>query len=158
MAKTTPQEKQEAKARKIARVLVDATFKGEREAAKMWGIVHKTVYNYWDQLESDPLIARFYTIEKERREKEWASKLTGPILGALDYFDRVFIDASTSDPDTIKAVTEAFSVLVEAKAVNEMLHANANATDRAQAATDAEDAAGYQYAVSGAGKRPAATA
>lgn len=157
MAKQTPKEKQEAKARKIARVLVDALYKGEVEAARLWKVSKQTVYNYWDLLDSDLQVGHFFTIEKDRREKAWASKLNKPILKALDYFDKVFENAPATDADTIKAVTEAFSVLVEAKAISQMID-DTNAENRAQDEANAASKAGYQYAIEGTPKRPAATA
>lgn len=134
-SKRKPAAKAGSRKERIARILVDAMHMGERNAAKEWGISHATVYNYWNLIDSDEEVLRIFTKEKTRREERWASRLNGPILKALEYFDRVFEQASPTDPETITAATQALSTLVEAKTVAGMTHESITADREAAAAT-----------------------
>jgi hypothetical protein len=133
-AKRKPAAKGGARKERIARILVDAMYMGENEAAKLWSVSRMSIYRYWDLLRSDAEVLQIVTIEKSRREEQWAARINGPILKALDYFDRVFDFASHTDPDTILAVTQALGTLVEAKTVAGMTHESITADREATAA------------------------
>lgn len=148
--KRKPAAKLGSRKERIARILVDAMHMGERKAAAEWGISHATVYNYWKLIDSDDEVLRIFTIEKNRREERWAARLNGPILKALDYFDRVFTEASPTDPETITAVTAAMNALIEAKTIAGMTH-ESFATDR-EAATANPTPATYSANNLGSGR------
>jgi transposase-like protein len=100
-----------------ARAIVDAALTTDREAAEKHDLSRKSIERWRSELDTDPeLQARFTKLwEEVRAAGDWVEDATDTIRTALSFLRTAMDELDPSDPDAVRAVTEAIGTLAEAK-------------------------------------------
>jgi hypothetical protein len=89
----------------------------DREAAEKHDLSRKSIERWRSELDTDPeLQARFTELwEEVRAAGDWVEDATNTIRTALSFLRTAMDELDPSDPDAVRAVTEAIGTLAEAK-------------------------------------------
>lgn len=120
--------KPERDIQKEARVLVDAHFMTDNEAAAKHGISRRTVLNYRKRLEIDPELSQAFTglMESVRDSDDWdwlTDGIRSAIRTALDFFDKM----DRRNPEALRAVKETFEALSQYEQTRRVIDAKLEA-------------------------------
>mgnify|MGYP006429143611 FL=1 len=128
-----------------AKVLVEAALTTDRDAARRHDVSRKSVYLWRKRLDTDMELQRAVADRwHEFREADtWAKDATHTIRKAQAFIRDATEALDPADPESLHAITEALSTLVDAKQMARIIDArlaHQNTGDRAQ---DRQDVAGY---------------
>ena len=132
---------------KAAAVLVDAAYRGDEEAARLWGIHQRTVENHRKRLATDTELVALFERKRALAEQGWIDRFPATLGAGADFIERAARQGSPKDPAMVHAVAGAMKLMAEIMFVKQMLDARLNdgiaeqhRTDRPQiAAVVAED-------------------
>jgi len=108
---------------RVAQILIDAAYLGDRATASKWGISLRTVQRYWQRAETEPELTQAVSIMKEKREAEWAGCLTDVIFDIVQFLKLAAQNGDTRDPDMVAALDGALQTVADVKLTKEMLDA-----------------------------------
>lgn len=113
-------------AERAALILCDAVFLTDEKAAEKWNVTRRTVTNYRDRLNTDPLFAQIFQTTRQSLEGNWKSELSRAITTGVKKMARMIEaapDGSTFDAKALEAVTGAVKALSEIQITTEVLNA-----------------------------------
>lgn len=130
-------------AERAARVLVDACFMTDAEAAERHDLSRRTVLNYRKRLASDAELAQLFTakLQEARAHEGWADDLTSTIRTAMSAVRRCANEMDPTKPSTLQALTDALRVLTEAQLALRVIDARLAQQDRQPEPAPGEGAA-----------------
>ena len=70
---------------RIALILVEALFYGDKRTAKRWGITNRTVENYRYRLNDNEELSNLFNEYRQQFESNWAAKIPAAIIAGIDY-------------------------------------------------------------------------
>ena len=113
-----------------ARAIVDSALMTDREAAEKHDLSRKSIERWRRELDTDPeLQARFTELwEEVRAAEDWVEDATDTIRTALSFLRTAMDELDPSDPDAVRAVTEAIGTLAEAKVMADVVDERLNGT------------------------------
>lgn len=106
---------------RVALILVEAAFFGEKQTAQRWGITDRTILNYRNRLSEDSVLSDIFALKKETFEAEWASEIPASIRAGIHFLGEAAKRANPTDPDTIHAIAGAVKILAEVGLTKEIL-------------------------------------
>jgi transposase-like protein len=111
-----------------ARAIVDAALTTDREAAEKHDLSRKSIERWRGELDTDPeLQARFTELwEEVRAAGDWVEDATDTIRTALSFLRTAMDELDPSDPDAVRAVTEAIGTLAESKIMADVVDERLN--------------------------------
>ncbi len=98
---------------RAARILVEAEYYGDAEAAKRAGVSTRSIQRWRRRMESDAHLSSFVALKKREFEQDWAGALAGGILAGIEFLQRAARDANPKDPNAIHAIAGAVKILAE---------------------------------------------
>lgn len=107
---------------KLALILVEALYFGDKRTAARWGITNRTVVNYRNRLNDDAELSNLFLLKKSQFETDWASKIPASILAGIDYLGEAAKQTDYS-PETIHAIAGAVKILAEIGLTKELIDA-----------------------------------
>lgn len=110
-------------AERSATILADASLTTDAIAARKWGITPKSIYNWRERLETDPLFSELFIRKREALVHDWLGDAPIALRSAIDFIKRAAELGNPEDPDQVKAVNEAFKTLTEVVATKQVLDA-----------------------------------
>lgn len=125
-------------AEKACEVLLDAAFYADSEAARRHSVSRRTVINYRKRLKTDPAFAQLFTdkLQQLRQDTDWEERLPATLRSALAKMDECFRAMPARSPETLRAISEAVTVMVDALMTLRMLDARLADQDREEAPED----------------------
>lgn len=106
---------------RVALILVEAAFFGEKQTASRWGITDRTILNYRNKLSEDSALSDIFALKKASFESEWASEIPASIRAGIRFLGEAARKANPTDPDTIHAIAGAVKILAEVGLTKEIL-------------------------------------
>ena len=126
---------------RVALILVEAAFFGDKATISRWGISRRTVYNYRQLLTANDDLAHKFTIKKREFESKWADEIPIAVKKGirfiLDSFDKLEPTA-----ENLYAVTGAVKVLTEIGLTKEIIDARLAGYNRENGTQDSQLVAG----------------
>jgi hypothetical protein len=98
---------------RVASILVEAAYHGDKETAGRWSITTRTIQRYRERLNEDSELSQTVALKKQQYEADWANEIPGAIRSAVRFLQRASNEANPKDPDTIHAVAGALKILAE---------------------------------------------
>lgn len=131
---------------RAATMLAETTMPGKRcrdsEVAKKYGMSRRTVVRYRAALGENAELARLVAEKLRLLEAQWLADVPKALLAAVDFLTRAASEGDVKNPDMVEAVATAFQKLVDAKAVNDMIHARIAGAAQAPRSADRPVVAG----------------
>lgn len=109
-------------AERAAVILVEAAYKGEKQAAKDWGITTRSLRNWRRRLDSDESFSAIFRHKKELAEKDWAQDAPLTIRAAMAFIRRAS-QSESQDPEMVHAVAGAMKLLADVTLTKQVLDA-----------------------------------
>lgn len=106
---------------RVASILVEAAFFGEKPTAKRWGITDRTILNYRNRLNEDSELSDIFIRKKEAFETNWADEIPSAIRSAIRFLQTASQQADPADPESIHAVAGALKILAEVGLTKEII-------------------------------------
>jgi hypothetical protein len=108
---------------RVATILIEAAFFGDKPTAKRWGITNRTIINYRNRLADDTKLSHLFALKKVEFEAEWASEIPAAIRAGIHFLGEAAKVAKLNDPAVIHAVAGAVKILAEVGLTKELLDA-----------------------------------
>jgi hypothetical protein len=115
---------------RVALILVEALFFGDRPTAEKWGIHRRTIENYRKRLDDDSELVQIFQFKKEEFEGNWAQEIPVAIRKAIAFIGRSATEADPKDPQAIHAMAGAVKILAEVGLTKEIIDARLGRNDR----------------------------
>ena len=122
---------------RVALILVEALFFGEKRTAKHWDITTRTIRNYRYMLESNDELSAIFHAKRSEFESDWAHRIPTAIIAGIDFISEAAKEADPKDPFVIKAIADAIKTLAEVGIMKEIMDARLSSYD-------SEDRTGYR--------------
>jgi len=106
---------------RVSRVLAEALLSTDAQAARNWGVHPGTIRVWKKRMAQDIVLQKEYAQMVEIKTTLWAQKIPTALEASINFVLKASEDADHTDPQTIAAVTEAISKLVEIQVVLETL-------------------------------------
>lgn len=106
---------------RVALILVEAVFFGEKTTAQRWGVHHNTIVNYRKRLDEDVELVNIFNLKKQAFESEWASEIPASIRAGIRFLGEAAKQADPKSPEAIHAVAGAVKILAEVGLTKEIL-------------------------------------
>lgn len=123
---------------RVASILIEAAFFGEKQTAQRWGITDRTILNYRKRLDEDSELSDIFILKKTAFESEWASEIPASIRAGIRFLGEAAKKADPTNPEVIHAVAGAVKILAEVGLTKEIIDARLgrhNREDGAQSGT-----------------------
>lgn len=107
---------------RVAQILVEAVFYGDKRASERWSISTRTIERYRERLNEDVGLSEIVAIKKREFEKDWATEIPAAIRSGI----RFLLDATKDlqpTSENIYAVTGMVKVLTEIGLTKEIIDA-----------------------------------
>ena len=111
---------------KAAAVLVDAAYRGDEEAARLWGIHQRTVENHRKRLATDSELVAIFERKRALAEQGWIDRFPATLGAGADFIERAAKQGDPKDPAMVHAVAGAMKLLAEIMFVKRMLDVRLN--------------------------------
>jgi hypothetical protein len=108
---------------RVALILVEAAFFGDKGTIKKWGITRQTVYNYRQLLNTNSDLLHKFTLKKREFESNWANEIPASIIAGINFLGQAAKEADPKNPDTIHAIAGAVKILAEVGLAKEIIDA-----------------------------------
>lgn len=108
---------------KAAAVLVDAAYRGDEEAARLWGIAERSIRRYRARMDEDGELASLVQHKRALVERGWAETLPETIREAADFIRRAARQGNAKDPNMVHAVAGGMKLVAEIHFARQMLDA-----------------------------------
>ncbi len=115
---------------KAAAVLVDAAYRGDEEAARLWGIHPRTVENHRKRLATDSELVALFERKRALAEQGWIDRFPAVLGAGADFIERAAKQGNPRDPNMVHAVAGAMKLLAEIGFVKQMLDARLRNDER----------------------------
>jgi len=115
---------------KKAQAIVDAVYVGDTEAAKRHSISTKSIQRWRLEITESPEMSNKVQLLLKKRDESWADEIPASLHAGIVWLKDAFAQARKNDPDAIRAVTEAMSVLAEIAMTREVIDARLTGQDR----------------------------
>jgi len=107
---------------RAARALADAALLGDRKACEKHAITDRTLRNYRAALQTDPELSwLFQTACTELTRRHWAEELNDTLNAATQKLKALILNAHSTDPETITAITQAVLGMAELALTRDIL-------------------------------------
>lgn len=106
---------------RVALILVEAAFFGEKKTAQRWGITDRTILNYRNKLSEDSALSDIFVLKKASFESDWASEIPASIRAGIRFLGEAANTADPASPEAIHAVAGAVKILAEVGLTKEIL-------------------------------------
>jgi len=128
-----------------AKTIVHAAVTTDRQAAKDMDVSRRSVIRWRDKMSTDPKLAQAVAkVWKEYRDADtWVDDATHTIRKAQAFIRDATDALNPSDPESVHAVTEALSTLVEATQMARIIDARLADQNPDDGAAGEQDVAGY---------------
>lgn len=117
---------------KKAQAIVDAVYFGDTEAAKRHSISTKSIQRWRQEISDNPALSGIVQEKLQKRDESWASEIPAALNAGIVWLKDAFAQARKSDPEAIRAVTEAMATLAEIAMTREVIDARFTGQDRAE--------------------------
>ena len=108
---------------RVALILVEALFFGEKRTAKRWDITTRTIRNYRYLMESNVEVSQLFLEKRLEFESNWAKNIPTAIISAIDFLSEAAKEADPKNPFAINAVADALKTLAEVGIMKEIMDA-----------------------------------
>jgi transposase-like protein len=127
-----------------AKILVEAAVKTDTEAADTHDLARSTIYRWRQSLKEDAALQRavYERWEELKAADTWADDATRTIRKAQSFIRTATEDLDPSDPEALRAVTEALQALVDATQMARIIDARLADQNSGDRAADRPDVAG----------------
>lgn len=98
---------------RAAEILVQSIYRSDKIVASEFGISIKTVQNYRKRMKDDESLALVFREKRQLIESQWADKLGGAILDAIEFIKRAAREADPKDPEVIHAITGSLKIIAQ---------------------------------------------
>lgn len=115
---------------RIALILIESLFFGDNKAARRWGVTTRTIRNYRRMLEDSSELSTIFLERRREFEADWAKRIPASIIAGIDFLGEAARKADVTDPEVIRAVSEAVKTLAEVGLAKEIIDARFNQYDR----------------------------
>ena len=115
---------------RVALILVEALFYGEKRTAKRWDITTRTIRNYRYLMESNAELSRLFLHKRLEFESNWAKNIPAAIISAIEFLTEAAKEADPKDPFAINAVSDALKTLAEVGIMKEIMDARLTSYNR----------------------------
>lgn len=105
---------------RVALILVEAAFFGEKQTAQRWGISTKTIERYRARLDEDSGLSGFVALKKQAFESSWADEIPASIRAGIRFLGEAAKRADYT-PESIHAIAGAVKILAEVGLTKEIL-------------------------------------
>jgi hypothetical protein len=105
-----------------ARILVDADLLGTTQAAKRHGVARSTIKRIRDAVPNSPDLQRLATSQRAKIP-ELAPHAKDVLEACTDFIRKATFEGNALDPEMVRAVTEAFKVVADARRADRALEA-----------------------------------
>lgn len=114
---------------KVALILVEAMFFGDKRARERNHISQKSIERYRKQLDTDDNLAIIVARKKETFEGDWAARIPKTLINCLDFLDRAAQQADPADHETIHAIAGAAKLMAEIGLTKDIIDARLGRLD-----------------------------
>ncbi len=121
---------------KAASVLVDAAYRGDEEAARLWGVNERTIRRYRARMDEDDALSSLVQRKRALAEQGWIDRFPATLGAGADFIERAAKQGSPKDPNMVHAVAGAMKLMAEIMFVKQMLDARFNERHAGGAGTD----------------------
>ncbi len=108
---------------RLATILVEAAFFGDKSVVQKWGITQRTIINYRNRMAENDELSQVFILKKDRFEQEWATEIPTAIRAGIHFLGEAAKQADPSNPEHIHAVAGAVKILAEIGLTKEILDA-----------------------------------
>ncbi len=108
---------------RVALILVEALFFGERRTAKKWEITTRTIRNYRYLMESNAELSQLFLQRRLEFESNWAKNIPAAIISAIEFLTEAAKESDPKNPFAINAVADALKTLAEVGIMKEIMDA-----------------------------------
>ena len=115
-----------------ARILIDAMYMGEKDAAKKHGVSIRSIMNWKKELGNDSEFSTIFRKYANEREKSWADEIPAALEASINFLKSAANEASPKNADVIKAISGATQVLSDVAITKDIIDARIAGTDRAE--------------------------
>lgn len=98
---------------RAAEILVQSIYRSDKEVAHEFGISVRTIPNYRKRMKEDESLAIAFREKRQLVESQWADKLGGAILEAIEFIKRASKESDPKDPEALHAVTGSLKILAQ---------------------------------------------
>ena len=98
---------------KAAQALAKADYASVQSVAEEFGVTTRTVTNWKDRRETDPVLKAAYLAVKAEYAKTIASKIPHTVEKIIGFIDSAIEELDPSDPDCVRAMMSAAGELTE---------------------------------------------
>lgn len=114
---------------RLALILVEALFFGDKRTAQRWGITGRTIVNYRYRLAEDEELSRLFYLKKTEFESNWAKDIPAAIMAGISFLGEAAKQNDYS-PEMIHAIAGAVKILAEVGLTKEIIDARIGKLDR----------------------------
>ncbi len=117
---------------RVAMILVEASFFGDKQAAEKWGISPTTVANYRRRLNlnTDKGLVELFDQKRQEFENNWTQKIPLAIMAGTDALIKAFQEADLKDPAVIHSIAGAMKIMTEIGLAKEVIDVRLGKFDR----------------------------
>lgn len=109
---------------KAARALAEAAYSTDATVCDEFGITIRTLQRWREALKTDPELSRLFAeCHRELGNRDWGDMVTSTLSAAAQKLQALILGATSSDPETIRAVTDGVTGLAKIAMTREMLQA-----------------------------------
>lgn len=109
---------------KAARALAEAAFSTDAKVCEEYGITLRTLQNWRAALKKDKELSRLFAeAHRELGNRDWGETVAQTLNAAAQKLQALILGATSSDPETIRAVTDGVTGLAKIAMTREMLQA-----------------------------------
>lgn len=116
---------------RAATALVEAVYRGDKYAAKHWGVTVRSIQNWRVRLLDDAALVELFTHKRDEAEKNWAADAPLAIRAAVIFILRAAQEAEVT-PEMVHATAGAMKLLADMVLTKQVLDARLAQSDRPQ--------------------------
>jgi hypothetical protein len=108
---------------RAATVLLEASFKPDKEVAKVFGVGVRTIESWRQRLKTDPLLRQEFKKVSQQKLTRWQTKIPDCLDRAIDFIMKAAEQGNPADPEMVKAIILAITQLNEVLIISEAIEA-----------------------------------
>jgi hypothetical protein len=108
---------------RIAVILVEALYYGDRKTAKRYELTTRTLRTYRHMLNTNNELSQIFLERCKEFESNWAKDLPSAIIAGISFLKEAAHEADYKNPDAIVAISNAVKVLAEVGLTKELIDA-----------------------------------
>lgn len=107
---------------RLAMILVEASFFGDRRAAEKWGITARTVHNYRKRLNTDAEFSKLFNLKRQEYQQDWIEDIPATVRNGIQWLSQAFNKLEPT-AENVHAITGAIKILTEIGLTKELVDA-----------------------------------